>query len=88
MPTDTKQESRRETAKRLVNERAAMSGDAYTCDLKLIDAIEAALKERDERAVRVIAPLVENHKHHCTNSANAGSLWIELENAIRNEDTK
>lgn len=45
-----------------------------------------ALRNERERCARVIGPLMENHKHHCTNSANAGMLWVEVDAAIRKDD--
>lgn len=38
-----------------------MSGDAYQCDLKLVDAIEASLKDRDERGAQIAETHNDEH---------------------------
>lgn len=69
----------RKTARRIVNDRAAMSGDAYRADLKQVDAIEKALRDRDERAVRII-------DDHQAQDKCEDNCWTTIKAAIRKED--
>lgn len=74
-----KQESRREIAEQIAEEyRKSLSFDLGEI-VRLSDSIEFALKERDERAVRLI------REHRASDKCDM-DCWTTISNVIRNEE--
>lgn len=76
----TKQESARETAERIVNQ-IAVGAWQYCSRQWVVDAIEAALLARDERAVTIIREHQASDKDKCE-----GSCWAIITDAILSKE--
>lgn len=81
MPTEQQGETREDIAKALVMKVKELlySTSLTKQDWQMIRTIEAALKDRDERAVRII-------REHRESDVCKDNCWTTISAAIRNEE--